>query len=588
MEIKASFAPVAITAPADSPWRLSCESFEIEPGLDEIRLQLEADQPLPPPAITLTWGVPMLDMGLRWTPLSGPDRHIPPDWASAVTSNLASSIPVMAFMSLNGENRMTFAVSEALRNVVLNGGVCEENNRIHCKISLFTVPEAPLRHYSTTVRVDCRSVFYADAIRAVSDWHAAFSAYTPAIAPQAAFEPIYSTWYSYHQALFAGELEAECALAAQYGMKGVIVDDGWQTDDNNRGYAFCGDWEVSKNRFPDMRAHVQNIHALGMKYVVWFSVPFAGDKSEVIKTFAGKSLFHIDGLSTAVLDPRFPEVREYLIGTYERAVRDWDIDGLKLDFIDCFRLEGEDPALKDDYAGRDIRSVPEAVDCLLSEAMARLRRLKDDILIEFRQSYIGPAIRKYGNMFRAADCPADAYSNRIRTIDLRLTSGTTAVHSDMLEWHAVDSVESAALQVLAILFSVPQISVKLADVPEAHRIMLKFWMDFCISRQKVLLKGTLKPFHPELNYPLVVAEDGDDIVVAVYDPGRCVRLPYDTGSRIDVVNATRDAGVVVELSHAASAEILNTMGGVVATHQLDAGLQRVDVPPAGLLRLAVR
>ena len=54
-------------------------------------------------------------------------------------------------------------------------------------------------------------------------------------------------------------------------------------------------------------------------------------------------------------------------------------------------------------------------------------------MIEFRQSYIGPAIRKYGNIFRAGDCPADILSNRIHTIDLRLTSGSTAVHSDMLD-----------------------------------------------------------------------------------------------------------------------------------------------------------
>lgn len=38
-------------------------------------------------------------------------------------------------------------------------------------------------------------------------------------------------------------------------------------------------------------------------------------------------------------------------------------------------------------------------------------------------------------MFRAADCTADAVANRVRTIDLRLTSGTTAVHSDMLEYN---------------------------------------------------------------------------------------------------------------------------------------------------------
>ena len=30
-------------------------------------------------------------------------------------------------------------------------------------------------------------------------------------------------------------------------MESIIVDDGWQTDDNNRGYAYCGDWAVTPN-----------------------------------------------------------------------------------------------------------------------------------------------------------------------------------------------------------------------------------------------------------------------------------------------------------------------------------------------------
>ena len=239
-------------------------------------------------------------------------------------------------------------------------------------------------------------------------------------------------------------------------MKGIIVDDGWQTDDNKRGYAFCGDWEISRRRFPDMPAHVAKIHELGMKYVVWFSVPFVGEHSKAYERFKGKYLYESKRLNTAVLDPRFPEVREYLINIYENAMREWGIDGFKLDFIDTMHFDGEDPAVAENYAGRDIKCLPEAVDLLLSDTMRRLRAIKPDVLIEFRQSYIGPAIRKYGNMFRASDCPADVLSNRLRTLDLRLTTGTTAVHSDMLEWNCAESAEVAALQLLNILFSVPQ------------------------------------------------------------------------------------------------------------------------------------
>ena len=369
-------------------------------------------------------------------------------------------------------------------------------------------------------------------------------------------------------------------------MKGIIVDDGWQTDDTNRGYAFCGDWKISKNRFPDMRSHVENIHKLGMKYIVWYSVPFVGEKSKNIERFRGKYLNKIDRLTTAVLDPRFPEVREFLISTYETAVKEWNIDGFKLDFIDSFRFNGEDPAVKENYAGRDIKSLPEAIDKLLSETMARLNKLKPGILIEFRQSYIGPAIRKYGNMLRSGDCPADIISNRIHTLDLRLTSGNTAVHADMLEWSSSDTPENAALQFLNILFSVPQISVRLNEIPETHRRMLDFWLGFWIRHRDVLLHGYLKPFHPELNYPIVSSENAKEKVIAVYNFGQYVKIACEPGKTCYVINASGRSELVLELlNQPKNSEIFDTMGRPVQSKAVESGFSRTRIPASGLLKL---
>lgn len=586
MKINTIVGEVEVRGGFGNEWRVSLDRTTAETGVEEIRIRLEADAPAVLPETTLLWSVPQLDMQTRWTPSCGFNRNIPPDWGGPLSSNLASSAPVMAFLNLKGQNRMTFACSEAMREVKLYGGVCEESNRISCRAVLYSAPEAPVSSCEAVLRFDLRNIFYADAIRDVSVWFASFRDYVPSEAPAAAFEPIYSSWYSYHQNVFDHELERECALARTYGMKGIIVDDGWQTDDNQRGYAFCGDWEISKRRFPDMRAHVARVHAMGMKYIVWYSVPFVGEKSRAYERFAGKYLYSIDRLHTSVLDPRFPEVREYLIGIYETAVKEWDLDGFKLDFIDSFRVNGEDPALKDQYAGRDVKSVPLAVDLLLSETMRRLRALKPEILIEFRQSYIGPAVRKYGNMFRAGDCPADVLANRVRTIDLRLTSGKTAVHSDMLEWNSGDTPEHAALQLLHVLFSVPQISVRLNDIPEDHRRMLHFWLDFFVQHREVLLRGYLKPFHPELNYPIVSAENAEEKVIAVYNFGQYVKIACEKGKRCFVVNATGRSELIVEFqTEPRSAELLDTFGRAVQTPVLKAGFARIPVPASGLMVL---
>ena len=41
-----------------------------------------------------------------------------------------------------------------------------------------------------------------------------------------------------------------------------------------------------------------------------------------------------------------------------------------------------------------------------------------------------------------------------------------------------DPVEHAALQILNILFSVPQISVRLHEIPQQHKDMIAFWMKY--------------------------------------------------------------------------------------------------------------
>ena len=152
--------------------------------------------------------------------------------------------------------------------------------------------------------------------------------------------------------------------------------------------------------------------------------------------------------------------------------------------------------------GMDYVKMEDAILRLMTDVMQALRAIKPDILIEFRQSYIGPAMRTFGNMFRVADCPYDPLTNRVGVVDLRLMSGDTAVHSDMLMWHADEPVEVAARQLLNVLFGVPQISVRLDKVSEEHRRMLAFWTAF-FAEHRALLAAPMEVESPELLYPLV-------------------------------------------------------------------------------------
>ncbi|MBQ9788175.1 MAG: alpha-galactosidase [Lentisphaeria bacterium] len=560
-------------------WQLST-SDNFDNGVETLKITLQNSENAPYPQIRLKWKSPKIDMQYFWHESKIFDSHIPPNWWGFCESNIANSIPIMQLSNQQCQNRYLVAVGEPLRSVKMKAGVYEEDNNIEFDIMLFCDPEAPANFYELEIRIDKRNIFYADAINDAMEF---LKKNNPAKkVPESAFLPIYSTWYNFHQNLFAHELEAECEAAINYGIKGIIVDDGWQTDDNNRGYAFCGDWQLAKRRFPDMKAHVKKIHDLGMKYLMWLSVPFMGEKSSNFDKFKNMLLHTGATKNTGVLDPRFAEVREFLISTYIRMVKDFDLDGLKLDFIDWFTFKGEDPAVKDNYAGRDIKSLPSAVDLLMTTITNELTKIKPDILIEFRQTYIGSAIQKYGNMLRAADCPNDSLSNRVRTLRLRLCCGENAVHSDMIEWHNNESVEFAALQFINIIFSVPQISVKLSELNEAHKKMLKFYLGFWNEHRATLMFGKLRPYQMADNFPLVTAENENEKIIAVYGANQVINC--DFSGKVYVVNGSGDTALVFDnLKIGRKATIFNAMGEKVAEVTSSATLQKIAIPLSGMI-----
>jgi alpha-galactosidase len=293
-----------------------------------------------------------------------------------------------------------------------------------------------------------------------------------------------------------------------------------------------------------MAAHVRRVQDMGIKYMMWYSVPFIGLKSANFERFKGKYVTDNDrGMGAAVLDPRFPEVRKFLVDTYVKAVKDWNIDGFKLDFIDAIHFRGEDPAVKENYAGRDIKSLPLAVDTLMTEVKDALEAAKPGVLVEFRQSYVGPAIRKYGNMLRVGDCPGNMRRNRFAMANLRLASGSTAVHSDMLEWNFAESADRAALYVINSMFGVVQYSVMLRNAPKDHLAMIEKWIKFSQDHRDTLQNGRFVPHHPELQYPVIEAIGKDETVIGLYDDGRVVDIPSDR--KTFVMNASGKDSFVV-------------------------------------------
>ncbi|MEO1450301.1 MAG: glycoside hydrolase family 36 protein, partial [Bacteroidota bacterium] len=315
---------------------VAIECLSIQNGIETYRVTFTAPTETAPSPFTLRWKFPCLNVCGVWKSGALHHKRLQYDWEKEhLQARISVDAPVVNVFGHDDENIITFACADAVNLVEMNALLREEDNHIYCHISFFQERHPAITTYQTELRIDTRKVPFYEALQATSSWWENIEAYTPAPVPDLARQPLYSTWYNYHQELVPETLLAELSSAHELGYEFVILDDGWQTHDNNRGYDFTGDWQPE--RIPDLAGFIEQIHQLGYKAGIWFSVPFCGKKSQAYRRFAGKFLTE-NHRWAPVFDPRYPDVREYLIQTYTHAVKTYKLDALKLDFIDDFKV----------------------------------------------------------------------------------------------------------------------------------------------------------------------------------------------------------------------------------------------------------
>ena len=349
--VETAFAGTAeVTCDDTKGWTFDV-SASVDDGRDVVTVRLSRADDAAPPKFGVFFRVSGAGVQNVWTSNHEADgTHLWPrlwwGWKTPYHSELAHETPLVVGFNSAGVSPVAIACSEAMEHVVFGLYAEERSCDVIGRCEFFTRPTVARREYVAKVMLDRRGRDWAETVTSCSRWVAKENGFKTAHAPEAAFDPLYSTWYAFLQDVHADELETEAKLAAEIGMKTMILDDGWQKVESKGFYTATGDWMPVKSRFPDMKAHVAKVHAAGLKYMLWLSVPFMGCEAKNYPRF--KKMLLRDG-DTGTLDPRFPEVREYLIQTYERAVGEWGFDGLKLDFIDSFGLPANDPALKDNF-----------------------------------------------------------------------------------------------------------------------------------------------------------------------------------------------------------------------------------------------
>lgn len=554
----------------------------------QIHVKSEEEQIFRPAVCTVS--VSSCEVHEIWNPKIHLIKALNLDWFQYLKkTNGFTGAPVQCLIGMDGKNCAALGISDTLNTFEFQAVPIEETGEYAFRIGMFTEETEPRRSYDVTLRLDLRRLPYYQVLDEMAAWWETEERNCPARVPADAKEPMYSTWYSYHQMVEEEALLEQCRLSRELGCKSILLDDGWQTDDKSRGYAYCGDWQSAASKIPDMAAFVKKVHDLDMKVLPWYSLPFIGEKSKNFPEFQDMLIDPDARREWHVLDPRYPRVREFIISLFEQALKEWDVDGFKMDFIDEFVVTPFSGKAEDKR--RDFESFHEAADSMMKECISRLKAIKPDILLEFRQTYNGPMMRSYGNIFRAVDCPFDAVENRVRVTDVRLLSRDSAVHSDMLMWHHEDTPESAALQFINILFSVPQISMRLDELTEEHMAMLTFYCGIWKKYQNALINGTFEPENPISRYSVIKGAYKGQLACAWHENAVVVlEQLYD---EMLFVNGTSLGKLYLDCKNGSGSyelECYDCMGHLLRKEcvEIESTLSQYEVPQSGVIQFKKR
>ncbi len=510
-------------------------SFSLEssyPALLDIRLAAERDANLPDTYLvrfsaqaltgeafkvrdlSIKWSVPAVDMhGLYAGPPSPEELARLPYWRFRKQVGAHTGFPFMSLFHRAGENRFAFGLLDQLTETALEGELSEATRSYHFHW------HKPIGSANLTTHRWHETLFVSAAHCL---WPEVLRAYVQAVdrewpqpklpVPEYAYDPVFCTWTAVHHAVSQEWVLSNARLASELGFGTWLTDDGWFTDRATfADYRYTGDWEPCRSKFPDMAGHVRAVQAMGLRYLLWVAPFMVGDASQAARGYAHLLAEANTQLRFRNLSPRRMATGQVVGDLLERLMRDYHLDGLKIDFVDAIAF---DHLIATDA---DYGTLGEGIYEILSAAMDRVQAVKPGALIEFRNSYTNLASRRYANMYRASDVPINFALNRWQVAMMRLLVPDRAVHFDPALWHPGDTDENVAVHLINAISAVPTISVELDRYPESHLNLIRYWLGFYRAHRATIMHGKFAPEIRLGHVPLIRFTGETERLVGLYD-----------------------------------------------------------------------
>jgi alpha-galactosidase len=495
MSITALGVPIEVEADIDGDGRLSVEADPLNPLSVLVTISLEGEAAFTINRVLVTLDLPLAEVKRVYTPRSpvsilGQVERVVLNWRIEEEVGAARDVPLLAALDRSGRSVFAAAFVDQRIETRLSSEFRLADRvvrwRMERPIGTGTIRTRSHHEQLLVTRAHLDTTALGRHLAMIHDEQRQIR--LPPL-PEEAMLPMYCSWYPWENRIDHDLIVRQGRAAHELGIVGFIIDAGWYCGDGRDEWdpgRTCGDWTPHPDKFPDLRATVEELREMGLAPILWCA-PFAvGGESEARADLAPLLSVDESGAVSHHLCPRCEGTRLHLESLIRRLVADYALDGLKLDFIDDVPLacHGDHDHAYGTYG--------EGMDACLAAMRAAAELVHPGALIEFRQSYANIGNRRHANLYRQIDCPTDMDQNRRLGVQVRGTAVGVAPVVDPVFWAPGTGIDDVRRYVAgAVLMGVPMFSLDLAGLPEAEREALAAWLGWYRGHRERLLSGEM-------------------------------------------------------------------------------------------------
>ena len=475
------------SAPDNSAFTV--ETTRLSAGKETARLRFSDGSPLSVRKFTVDVALPFDDLHRMWYTQQigglGWSTYVSLPWGATIPASGNQGCLIAEAQSRHGRNRGLLAFRDQGGDGSLNFRLEYGGAAFHIAINRFAEGRTyTLDEFEETVYFDAEDAPWNHAVTAFTEWYDSEHALTYRT-PSFCYEPAFNSWYPLKTAQKEADLLRFADMTERLGVGTFEIDHGW--------FRTYEKYDLNTDNIPDMRRLVDRFHDHGLRVITWFRPFHIGGGN----TLADLRVVE-DGRRTDELCVRTREVQERAGRLAGEIMRKYNLDGLKVDFLDASTVKLINCEADHEHVTDFVSDGAQAAMKNMAEA---IRAVKSDAIIEYRLNYANVATRQYCTIFRGQDAPSDPDHVRRHLAMLRSWTVGVAPHADYAYWTPdLSDEEVARFMAGMVLYGVPTLSVDFDTLPASHFTIAKAWLTLYRENLSRLIHGDFQPLSNDAHY----------------------------------------------------------------------------------------